>query len=625
MKKTVLVILFLLFHVSVFSQENKSKRIDSISTLLPKLPDSISKVNLLNQLATLYSSDDNHKDSVGIYSLAAIRLSRKIDYPQGLALALYNLGKYNISKYSNNKHIDISKNGFAESTPCFLESLANYELVKDSLGIAKCYLQLGMTSYLLEYYDDAIKNLKISLSYHDLSTSRFMLGVSYIETGCFSDAKKYINTALEIYREKHEDDLINNCYIYLGKLYLKMNQTDSALSFLNTAIDYLKQKKDSNAISRPYAFIAAVYLKKNDLDKALFFAKRSFDITKKYPDRISLIVSSDVLNQVYAQKGDYKKAYIFNSIIRSVNDSFFNGSMKQKIADMRSSYDFKKKINDQKLLRMKDEQIAQQNIQKQKILRNSFIIGTILLFILLIGLYKRYAFKQKANLELQKRNEIILREKERSEELLLNILPQEVAEELKDKGSAAAKKFESVTVMFTDFQDFTKISEQLTPDELVAEIDWCYKAFDNIITKYDIEKIKTIGDSYMCAAGLPVVNYTHAIDIVNAAIEIQAFMQKHLEERILSGKDPFKIRIGIHTGPVVAGIVGHKKFAYDIWGDAVNIASRMESSGVAGKINISGDTYELVKEHFHCKHRGKIAAKNKGEVDMYFVLGKIES
>jgi adenylate cyclase len=207
----------------------------------------------------------------------------------------------------------------------------------------------------------------------------------------------------------------------------------------------------------------------------------------------------------------------------------------------------------------------------------------------------------------------------RSDALLLNILPKEIAEELKANGRAEAKQFDDVTVMFSDFKNFTQITEKLTPAELVAEIDTLFKAFDNIISKHNIEKIKTIGDSYMCAGGLPVANKTHAYDVVSATMDIQQFMQQHLQKRMVEGKEPFEIRIGVHTGPVVAGIVGEKKFAYDIWGDTVNVASRMESSGEAGKINISGSTYDLVKDKFKCMYRGKIQAKNKGEIDMYYV------
>jgi len=206
-----------------------------------------------------------------------------------------------------------------------------------------------------------------------------------------------------------------------------------------------------------------------------------------------------------------------------------------------------------------------------------------------------------------------------SEKLLLNILPLEIAKELKTYGRAEAKHFEEVTIMFTDFKNFTQIAEKLTPAALVAEIDTLFKAFDNIISQHQIEKIKTIGDAYMCAGGLPVPNTTHAQDVIEAALDIQKYMQLHFQNSQKKGLETFEIRIGIHTGPVVAGIVGDKKFAYDIWGDAVNVASRMESSGEAGKINISGSTYERVKNIFSCTYRGKIEAKNKGEIDMYFV------
>lgn len=217
----------------------------------------------------------------------------------------------------------------------------------------------------------------------------------------------------------------------------------------------------------------------------------------------------------------------------------------------------------------------------------------------------------------------IEKEKQISENLLLNILPAEVAEELKAKGSADAKQFDEVTVLFTDFKDFTKLSEKMTAKELVEEINTCFMAFDKIMETHGIEKIKTIGDSYMCAGGLPVANTTHAEDVVSAGLEIQKFILNRMDERTSSGKEPFQIRIGIHTGPVVAGIVGIKKFAYDIWGDTVNTASRMESSGEVGKVNISSSTYELIKDKFKCTARGKVIAKNKVEMEMYFVENRI--
>jgi class 3 adenylate cyclase len=234
-------------------------------------------------------------------------------------------------------------------------------------------------------------------------------------------------------------------------------------------------------------------------------------------------------------------------------------------------------------------------------------------------------FRTIEDLSINLENKILERthelevEKRKADDLLLNILPAETANELKKYGRSNAKTYSQVTVMFIDIKDFTRISEQVSAELLVAEIDYCFSAFDRRVQKYKVEKIKTIGDSYMTAAGLPLLTYTHAADTIYAALEILDFMFKRKEEKDAKGEISFEIRIGVHTGPVVAGIVGTNKFAYDIWGDTVNVAARMEGSGEAGKINISGTTYELVKDKFRCTHRGKISAKNKGEIDMYFV------
>lgn len=218
--------------------------------------------------------------------------------------------------------------------------------------------------------------------------------------------------------------------------------------------------------------------------------------------------------------------------------------------------------------------------------------------------------------KIERQHDELKAEKKKSDDLLLNILPEEVAEELKQTGHSAAKLFNDVTVIFTDFVDFTKAGERLTPQELVDELHVCFKTFDDIISSYGIEKIKTIGDAYLAVGGLPVADVAHAEHAVNAALEMLAFMQQRRQQL---GEKTFDIRIGIHSGAVVAGIVGVKKFAYDIWGDTVNTAARMEQSSLPGKINISQSTYELIKDKFDCTNRGEIAAKNKGAMNMYFV------
>jgi adenylate cyclase len=210
----------------------------------------------------------------------------------------------------------------------------------------------------------------------------------------------------------------------------------------------------------------------------------------------------------------------------------------------------------------------------------------------------------------------VKQEKQVSEVLLLNILPEEVAKELKANGDVQPKLFENVTVFFSDFVNFTIASDKMTPQQLVAELHECFKAFDTIMSKHGIEKIKTVGDAYLAVSGLPEPNAMHADAVVKAALEVRDFMR---ERKNLLGNSTFGIRIGINSGTVVAGIVGVRKFAYDIWGDTVNVAARMEQNSEDGKVNISEKTRELLAGEFALTDRGVLNVKNKGEMRMYFV------
>jgi PAS domain S-box-containing protein len=224
---------------------------------------------------------------------------------------------------------------------------------------------------------------------------------------------------------------------------------------------------------------------------------------------------------------------------------------------------------------------------------------------------------QKDEINIQKQK--IEEEQEKSERLLLNILPFEVARQLKSKGRAGTRFYKHVSVLFTDFKGFSKLSKEIEPKELVNFLDEYFIRFDEIIGTHYLEKIKTIGDAYMCAGGLPLRNNSNPVDAVLAGLEIQHFMEFINKENTKKNLPLWELRIGVHTGSVVAGVVGKKKFAYDIWGDTVNVASRMQERGEVGKVNVSGDTFNCIKDWFECEYRGKIEAKNVGKIDMYYV------
>jgi class 3 adenylate cyclase/Leucine-rich repeat (LRR) protein len=309
-------------------------------------------------------------------------------------------------------------------------------------------------------------------------------------------------------------------------------------------------------------------------------------------------------------------------------------ALEKQLADNLESY--------QKLQAQALEDIAKikklANIQEAFLVRNRQIIWTLLIGILaLVAIafffFRTASLRKKQRDELALKNEQINQQKEeieaqrdqieeeqkKSEELLLNILPIEVAQELKASGKATVKKYPSATVLFSDFAGFTGIAGQLPPEKLIEELNECFSRFDEITEKYNLERIKTIGDAYMCVGGVPIANQTNPLDSILAGLEMQDFIEERRKTKQAKGEAYWQCRIGINSGEVIAGVIGKKKFAYDVWSDTVNIASRMESGSEEGKVNISANTFNLVKDFFVCEYRGKLKAKGKGEMDMYFV------
>ena len=469
------------------------------------------------------------------------------------------------------------------------------------ISIADTYSMIGNSESAEKYYDEGILLLRDLNDPTSLGSALLNAGDEYFNTKHFIKALNYFEESKSIFEQLNYPVGIAYNKGNIGMVYAEQGKDSLALLNINEAVAILEELEDYYPISVYLTYMADIYADKNDFYTAIEYAHRSLDLAKQYDLRDQKSESNLKLSELYEMLGNYSEALMHHKTHIKYRDSIRNIESVQNLANI----EVKQKQSEVDLL--------EQKRKNQRFLVYTTLLALLSIIIFTTGLYKRHKFIKATNV-------IIEEEKQRSDNLLLNILPEETAQELKEKGRVEAKRFESVTVLFTDFKGFSRYAKHLTPEELVQSIDFYFSKFDNIIEKYELEKIKTVGDAYMCAGGLPFPTQDHARKMILAAMEIAEFVNTEKQKHPNSNTH-FDIRIGINTGPVVAGVVGSKKYAYDIWGDAVNIASRMESGSEAGKINISEFTYELVKDQFHCEYRGEIEVKNRGKLKMYFVNG----
>lgn len=626
LKMLLFLLLLTVGSTPLYAQLQGQALIDSLIKTLPQQKEDTNKVKILNRLSTAYYSDAVCNEAFS-YSKQAIQLANKLKWERGRADANAALG----AAY-------YCKSDYPKSLTCYYNALDVYERLGDKKGLANIYTGMGIDYAEQHDYANALPYLSKALSLHKETGNMQAYARASVRIGViYSDVNKDYPTAMAYFKEglKVAETIGNkNTLSYaignMGNAYAAMGNYEVALSYMKKALALVIEMNHRANKVYAYCSIGDVYLaiaKRNAgskripvPDEGIFDANRPVEqVPTRRPEQLRLAIdylenardaalvvgipsltqiTYEKLSNAYYEAGDYKQAIDNYRSYIAIKDSVFSVKNNEKIAQLAMNYEYNKKEAIAKAEQDKKD-IRQANIRNYTLagLAGALIFGVV---------------------AMRQRNKV-KKEKSRSDELLLNILPAEVAEELKEKGSADAKLFDDVTVLFTDFKGFTALSEKLSPTELISEINTCFSAFDLIMQKHGVEKIKTIGDAYMAAGGLPVPSSTHAEDVVKAALEIQSFMQRHKATREAEGKLFFELRIGVHTGPVVAGIVGIKKFAYDIWGDTVNTASRMESSGDVGMVNISETTYNLVKDKFSCEYRGEVEAKGKGVMKMYFV------
>ena len=584
--------------------------------------------------------------------------------------------------------------GYPRAFQCYQKSLAIHERIGEKKGVAGnlnniglIYREQGRDDQALDYYMRSRSIFEEIGDKNGLGNSLNNIGSIYADQRNHARALEYLEKGAAIQKEVGNEKALANGLGNIGVVYDDLGDTARALEYFEKSLAIREAIGDQNGTAVSLNNLAVHYSDQGDLSRALEYHQRSLSIREELGDKSGTTLSLTNIGHLYQAQGAHgpalsycqkglaladelaawdlqkeacrclydtykalgkgEEALVYLEKMRVVEDSINSQETSRKLEQM----EFARVMLQDSIAKAEEARLVQEEhneeMRREARTRNIAIGGGVLVLLMAGSIYARLRYVRRAKAELQV-------EKDRSEDLLLNILPADIAKELKEKGRADARDFDNVSILFTDFKGFTAASEKLSAQELVGEINTCFEAFDGIVGKYGVEKIKTIGDAYMAAGGLPLPKDDSAKNTVLAALDMQAFIANRKAERSAKGLPFFEMRVGIHSGPVVAGIVGVKKFQYDIWGDTVNTASRMESSGEVGQVNISEATYRLVvgaqlsvvglgdgsltpgrspgqadnrqlttdnRQQFHFTPRGKVQAKGKGEMEMYFVRG----
>ena len=602
--------------------------------------DTVEINQLLNRSLQLRNTNP---DSSIILARQAIELSDAIKHQPGKALGFkhigavyYDRGDYQdaldyftrslrvfeiqkdtsgISNLQNNiGSVHNSIGDYPTALEYFINSLRNGEIAEDSLRIGTALLNIGTVySEDEETYSDAIENYRRSIDIFEkieyvqgYAVANINFGEWYLKVEQPGEAVPYLEDALKVFQDYGVDP--SPPLNFLGQAHLGLKQYDLAEKYHKEALFAAQEKENMPEESKAYLGLGNMYLETSAYPRAIDFFRKGLDLsdkTKVLKDRKELY---DGLAKAYSAIQDYENAFSAQQKFAEVQDSIRSEGYAALMGNLSVQFGLETAEKEIELLNTKNE-LNQIQIEEDARAKQLFQIIIGLFLAIIAGFVFQYFYIRRTNKRLAF-------EQNRSEEILLNILPKETAEELKQNGFIKAKEFEDITVLFTDFKAFSLVAERISAENLVKSVDYYFKSFDEITERHGLEKIKTIGDAYMCAGGIPTANKTHVRDSFAAAREILQFVND-TELAPPAGIYPFKIRIGLNSGPVVAGVVGTKKFAYDIWGNTVNIAARMESGSVPGRINVSESIYEELKEEFPFTYRGELKVKNQA-FKMYF-------
>lgn len=647
LKGSIFLFLFGIFMLPGFSIAQVGKPENGSDLAKGRIQTDTSEINALLKRSENFRY--LNPDSAIILAREAIELSNNLNYEAGKAVGFKILGSVSwdrtqfsqaleyfnfaltvykeekdtlgVSSIQNNIGAVYNTSGNSlKALDLYFESLRNAESAQDSKEKAKrvgtAYFNIGSV-YVNDKltYDQAIENYQKSIPYFEeiydeyplgLAAANVGIGETFLKKGQFASSLPYLNNALQDFRKVGIDPAtpLN----LLGQAYLKMNDLPRASEYYQQALASSQEKGSKNEEALAYLGLGNIDLQRNNPVKAVEFFNSALEVARESALLWQESEAYTGLSKAYAMRNDFENAFRAQQSFATVSDSLRNKDYADQMSKLRTAFDLEGKEKEIQLLNAQNA-LSQAQIEDDARAKRSLTIILFLFLAIIAGFIFQYFYIRRTNKRLAF-------ERNRSDQILLNILPEEVADELKEKGFTEAKEFDSITVMFTDFKGFSLVAERISAEKLVKSVDYYFKHFDEIIDRHNLEKIKTIGDAYMCAGGLPTPNQTHARDAFAAAVDILQFVRK---TELNPPKDiyPFQIRIGLSSGPVVAGVVGTKKFAYDIWGNTVNIAARMESGSVAGRINVAENIYDELKDDYEFTYRGELQVKSQ-TFKMYF-------
>jgi adenylate cyclase len=559
-----------------------------------KLMANDAKINQINNLILQYETHySNSSDSIelGLKILEnALSLSQKSNYKLGILKLNYQIGR----------NLFVSSNNNSKAISYFYECIRLCELEGNQEYFCKSYNYLGLIYRANKKYDDALRYFHQTIACKWNADPKFqnvplyLSGLCYFELKKYDSALRYLNYALDIARKNNLEDRINECNHGIARVLIKQNKLSEAKKLVLATMKSPESIANPISSSVSYQLLGTVLYFEKSYDRALSNALLADSLSRAGGEVINQIEINQLLSDIYKVKNNFPKAYDYVSKNQLLKEQMYSSDISTQINLSQAQHVFDK-----------EKLILNSTISTQEKERKVAMIAASIFGLLLLAIGGLLFFVRK--------------ERKKSEDLLLNILPRETVQELKLYGKAIAKRHESTTVMFCDIKQFSTIAELLHPEELVEMLDIYFRKFDEIITTYGLEKIKIIGDAYMCVGGLQHSQTSHVENTILAVFELKNYVdQIHTEMQSKYGQ-AFEFRFGVHTGSLVSGVVGYHKYAYDVWGDTVNIAARMESSGEPGKINISSAVYDVIHTKFSCEYRGSLEVKNNKKLDMYFV------